>query len=515
MHFCHKRKLHPDPLLTLNNINIPIVTETKFLGLMFDHKLSYIPHLKYVRAKCLKAMNLLRIVAHKDWGGDCQTLLKLYRCLIRSKLDYGAIVYGAARKSYICMLDPIQNQALRLCLGAFRTSPVESLQVEANESSLAQRRDQLSVLYALKLASNVHNPAYETTFMPQFQLLFNRKPKTVPTFGIRTLKMLQDINIDHSTIASFSLPLVPTWLCHFPVVNFAMQIGNKSTISPEVLKQHFFGLLETYRDFVPIYTDGSKEGDQVAAAMVQRQTSVKSRLPAHSSIFSAEAKAILLALNFIEDHDSNRFVIFSDSLSCLQAIHSSKWTSPLIREILEKCHFLSLHDKEVHFCWVPSHVGIPGNERADAAAKAALQLAISELRIPHTDYKRSVNLHFANIWQNHWHDIAFNKLQPIKPILGETKLKGVFKRRDELVLHRARIGHTYLTHGYLLRAEEQPQCETCQCSLSVEHILLNCAMFAHSRRKYYSVSSLNELFHAISPCKILGFLREIQLYQKF
>ena len=74
MHFCHKRKLHPDPLLTLNKINIPIVTETKFLGLFFDNKLSYIPHLKYLRAKCLKSMNLLRIVAHKDWGGDSQTV---------------------------------------------------------------------------------------------------------------------------------------------------------------------------------------------------------------------------------------------------------------------------------------------------------------------------------------------------------------------------------------------------------------------------------------------------------
>ena len=53
--------------------------------------------------------------------------------LSRSKLDYGAIVYGSVRKSYLRMLDPIQNQALRLCLGAFRTSPATSLHVEANE----------------------------------------------------------------------------------------------------------------------------------------------------------------------------------------------------------------------------------------------------------------------------------------------------------------------------------------------------------------------------------------------
>ena len=78
-------------------------------------------------------------------------MLKLYRTLIRSKLDYGSIVYGSARKSYLQMLDPIQNLSLMLCLGAFKTSPVESLQVEANELPLRRRRNILAVLYAIKI----------------------------------------------------------------------------------------------------------------------------------------------------------------------------------------------------------------------------------------------------------------------------------------------------------------------------------------------------------------------------
>ena len=73
-----------------------------------------------------------------------KTLLHLYRSLIRSKLEYGAAVYGSARKSYVRMLDPVQNQALRTCLGAFRASPVTSLHVEANEMPLDLRRRMLS-----------------------------------------------------------------------------------------------------------------------------------------------------------------------------------------------------------------------------------------------------------------------------------------------------------------------------------------------------------------------------------
>ena len=44
-------------------------------------------------------MNLFKIIAHQTRGADQSTLLTLYRTLIRSKLDYGAIVYGSASKS--------------------------------------------------------------------------------------------------------------------------------------------------------------------------------------------------------------------------------------------------------------------------------------------------------------------------------------------------------------------------------------------------------------------------------
>ena len=46
------------------------------------------------KTKCLKAMNLFKIIAHQTWGADQSTLLTLYRTLIRSKLDYGAIAYN-------------------------------------------------------------------------------------------------------------------------------------------------------------------------------------------------------------------------------------------------------------------------------------------------------------------------------------------------------------------------------------------------------------------------------------
>ena len=75
--------------------------------------LIFLSHIKYLKAKFLKALNLLKVLSHTSWGADRTTIFKLYRSLVQSKLDYGCIIYGSARKSYLQMLDPIHNQGLR------------------------------------------------------------------------------------------------------------------------------------------------------------------------------------------------------------------------------------------------------------------------------------------------------------------------------------------------------------------------------------------------------------------
>ena len=63
-------KQHDDPVLHLYGSPIPVVEESKFLGILFDRKLSFIPHIKYLKAKCLKALNLLKVLSHTSWGAD-------------------------------------------------------------------------------------------------------------------------------------------------------------------------------------------------------------------------------------------------------------------------------------------------------------------------------------------------------------------------------------------------------------------------------------------------------------
>ena len=96
------------------------------------------------------------------------------------------------------------------------------------------------------------------------------------------------------------------------------------------------------------------------------------RISDDSSIFTAEAKAIDLALDFISTCDaSNKLIIFSDSLSVLKAMNHTSSKNPQIQKHLEKCHELLAY-KEIALCWIPSHIGIQGNEMVDKQAKTSL-----------------------------------------------------------------------------------------------------------------------------------------------
>ena len=74
----------------------------------------------------------------------------------------------AASETALAKLDSVHNQGLRLSLGAFRSSPVESLYVEAHEPPLEIRREKLALQHTIKLKGNPRNPAYDVVFNPKY-----------------------------------------------------------------------------------------------------------------------------------------------------------------------------------------------------------------------------------------------------------------------------------------------------------------------------------------------------------
>ena len=90
---------------------------------------------------------MFKVVGHIDLRADLKTLLCLYQALVRSKLDYGCIVYGAASNNILKKLDPIND--LRIALGAFRTSPVTSLCAKSTRDVFEEQTQE--TVYELRL----------------------------------------------------------------------------------------------------------------------------------------------------------------------------------------------------------------------------------------------------------------------------------------------------------------------------------------------------------------------------
>ena len=158
-------------------------------------------------------------------------------------------MYGSVRKSYLQTMGSVHHQGLRLALEAFRTSPITSLYVEADEPSLYLRREKLSLQYAIKLAANPSNPAFRVTFSPQFSELYELKPHAIKPFGLRGLPLLNSSNINPKNIEQHLITNVPPWCLKKPNILFHLNTHRKSISNPHVWKQNFQVLQSRYAEY--------------------------------------------------------------------------------------------------------------------------------------------------------------------------------------------------------------------------------------------------------------------------
>jgi len=176
-----------------------------------------------------------------------------------------------------------------------------------------------------------------------------------------------------------------------------------------------------------------------------------------------------------------QFIVFCDSLSALQAIKNFDVDNHLVMHIVGEHSRLEKSGKHVEHCWMPSHIGITGNEKADAAAKAALHQQITFSKLPATDLYPSISQYCSSELQVSWDSCISNKLHAIIPVVGSNVMKKSLNRRDSSVLNRVQLGHTRLTHSHLLCGEPSPVCSVCQIPLTVQHFMLDCPQFTVKR----------------------------------
>lgn len=483
----HRRRALTEPTLRIHNRLIPFHPTIKFLGLTFDMRFRWTPYIRSLKADCYRRMSLLRCLSHHDWGGDRTTLLRLYKAYIRSKLEYGAVIYGLASTVVLASLEPVHNEALRICLGAFRSSPIPSLLAETGEPSLALRRDQLMLQFYAHILTRPQLP----TAMSMLNVpLANAPPNTFPS---RIHSLLEQHGLPRINV--MPTPRQCVLCCQLPatIQCSGFRRERKEDMSATSLRALFLDhvRIEHHQD-IPIFTDGSKDGASVGYAVCTPQQTSSYSLPSSASIFTAEMQALRETMDIINATPGQNFVVFSDSLSALQALNMYNNNHPIAHEILRWLVRLSERQKTVRFCWVPAHCGVTGNETADAAARTAAQLQNNLPHpLPYKDYYVTIKARVRDKIQQIWQEVPpTNKLRRLKDTSGAWPSSTQMDRRTEVTLCRLRIGHTRLTHGYLMEQGPIPYCPDCIVPITVFHIIAECPTYGEQRANHFPTSRL-------------------------
>ena len=262
---------------------------------------------------------------------------------------------------------------------------------------------------------------------------------------------------------------------------------------------------ETQGSHDDVSTDGSKMNERVgAAAAINRHFQsgkttcrhLSKRLPNSSTIFVAAVIAIALAVNYnwymgTVHHD---VVVYSDSMSCLQAIESEDIENYFICYTRNVIWLSSNRETCVRFCSTPSHYAIDGNKRVDQLAKETLNDDIDPLaNAHHADLKPLVISNIQQLVQIKW-DVAVHgsDIKLLKTILGPPKKFQHLTRAEEVVITRLRIGHTKATKSHILSRGSPTTCHHCGQTLTIDHMLLECTVLQERRDRYYPAESVRQ-----------------------
>ena len=418
-------------------------------------------------------------------GADRTQMLKLYRSLILSKLSYGCEIFTSASSSRLKILDSVHHSGIRIATGAFKSSPIPSLLVDACEMPLSHHFQNLTMRLWFRIQRNPSSLTNVVIGREQHFDFYSTHPSFPRPFSFRVKDFLEKLGVHKHNVCVYKIPVVPPW--KQPIVKYCKYFhDHKKNLSDDVIKATFLEHKTLHADSISIYTDGSKSNAGVGFGVYSVDLDFSGRLHDYASSFTAELYAVLNAIKSILVLDINNFTIYCDSLGVLELLESYDPIHPLVQEIFKWLVLTKRRGHNIQFCWVPAHVGIRGNERADQLAKAAVSRSPSRHPIPFKDFYAVIKFAIRRIWQEKWDDIGQNKLRELTSSTRPSWSYAGLPRKWETMLCRLRIGHTRLTHGFLMSGDPQPFCKDCLVPMSVKHLLIECPSHIELRTQYLS-----------------------------
>ena len=375
----HSQQLNLDEAsINFNGDTIKASKQAKFLGMTLDSRLSWNNHLDCLIKRCtMHNTNIISSLRSTWWGAHPQSLLPLYKSLILGTIDYRLPCILPQNRTFFYKLGVVQRRAIRLVLGLRNSTPNRVVCADAHEHPLHIRQSKLANRYVLKIFSITNHPATNEIGYLENSITA-RKSQELAKYPLV-------LAYNRFSIHRPKIHLCPTPLYFFYSLksqqftpNLITDQGkkiNKAESPHHAFLSRFKKLLSTHTAF---YTDGSgaDPGSYVGLAIYSsppENFKFLARISSLASIFSVEALAIQLTLEYIASLNLSKAVIFTDSLSTIQALDNYSTFIPSTHATIFRIKnlLLELNDqgKSIFLAWIRSHKGIHGNEEVDTLAK--------------------------------------------------------------------------------------------------------------------------------------------------
>uniref|UniRef100_A0ABD2WKN0 Reverse transcriptase domain-containing protein n=1 Tax=Trichogramma kaykai TaxID=54128 RepID=A0ABD2WKN0_9HYME len=432
--------------IKVNDLVVEPSEKTRFLGMIMDRQLNWNHHSTNLVNKCKYSLRILSFLRLTRWGANPEFLITLYKALIRPKMEYGCFLMFP---SDMKIIDKLQKKLV------------------------------------------LNNLETLTELSENFRFSHNYSPSLMMECYSKTW-FLRDSIINSNKHIKYT----NNFMHNFFKPNINLENGRKllKCSSPQSLFIEMFP--ENNQNSIYIFTDGSKMSDNdnhsyvgMAAWSSTLDYCFSYKISDSASIFTAECSALIFTIDKIIEKRVGNYIIFSDSESALKALNSFSSESPLIYMIRHKLQLASQYNININLVWIPSHVGIQGNDNVDLLAKTAAKNGpFLDIPIPASDlvsgFKHECNeeneqvcLDLSNSKGSFYFDNFYTKKQ--KPWFAELGLS----RKAIVSMNRIRCNHSSLNTSLFRKSIVHET--TCVCGKNddtIKHLFWECELHEEHRK---------------------------------
>ena len=470
--------------------------QLKLLGVTLERTLHFGAHCKSLRGKIRPRIAQLRKLTGRSWGLKEEQLRAVASGYVRGPMEHAAAAWlPAPPPSHVEALEREVRAVARVITGCPISTRRHAVTAEAGQVPVSARRLTLAARFLAKARA-----------LPETDPLRTIADASVPR-RLSSVTGWRELGLEVWRTAGVTSPIEPALTWRPPPwrasgsVSFRLDVGPGLPSGAGAQKRrevagHYLAALPQCATWV--WTDGSAEGGITnggAGAFIvfpdDETAELQEAAGSLCSSFRAEMTALRAALTYLNEHPVHTrdpVILCTDSQAALAKLRGgpSEQEAPIGRDIWCLLSRLATEDRPFLLQWVPSHCGLPGNERADHLAGQASALPQEDVpvdtRTVHRAAARAARSSSISEWPAGWYQSLMDGHLP-PPVRR-------FDRTTAIDIHQVRAGHWSGSAAYLHRIGRSPapgceQCEDPRCRASwcltcgeepdtPEHVLLRC-----------------------------------------